>query len=576
MNSILPLLVVVTTVLHVLIQSDAYRYNCESFFSARRASRLLADRSYGPAGRVSKGSTQPSVAPAVSVMEKETPDASAPVESPPTPVAPVAEPPLVQAVEKISDPDPETEPRPEPVKSVEEIIMAQAQDEAKKNEDRSAQLNLLQQQLSKSLAKKQEVDDVISREIDILRTRIQDIEATERDGLSSITNVLASLRTAADEKNELIADSVNVVAQLKEVRSKVVETSIAALLDDSVVKKQDLVDVERDICADIYALITEIEGEIKSINYRINEIEKILKTFPSVADRKAAQAYSWADVENFQKLIMVSLESSIEERPKIGEFAQRFQAVMQRRGILLGETPLPVAVTNAMKNSGSDIASKSIAASSLNQSPAPKVTAPTYSISELAQKLEIKDNDELAAVAIDAAKKTGASFVKTLTSFGGVATSALSSDEFADSKRAASLGFNALQDTFEGIGESYEVFSKEWDDLKDGLPDDGIDSPEYFKKFQSGLQKVTSSNDLKSALSGVSSSSSKTFTEYGVSLKLLAEAISNKMTYSEAWLQASSEISEAFKVFLVSFTLLGSRTVRDVINRQDRQLPPGK
>merc|ERR1711988_885873 len=136
--------------------------------------------------------------------------------------------------------------------------------------------------------------------------------------------------------NELIADSVNVVAQLKEVRSKVVETSIAALLDDSVVKKQDLVDVERDICADIYALIAEIEGEIKSIELRIVEIEKILKTFPSVADRKAAQAYSWADVETFQTLIMGSLESSPEQRSKIG-FVERFQSVMNRRGILLGE-----------------------------------------------------------------------------------------------------------------------------------------------------------------------------------------------------------------------------------------------
>lgn len=301
-----------------------------------------------------------------------------------------------------------------------------------------------------------------------------------------------------------------------------------------------------------------------------------MKTFPSVADRKAAQAYSWADVEEFQKLIMVSLDRSIEERSKIGEFAQRFQAVMRRRGILLGETPLPIAVADAMKNSGSEIASTSAKVSSMSQSPVPKVSTPTYSISELAQKLEIKENDELAAVAVDAAKKTGASFVKTLTSFGGVTASALKSDEFADSKRAASLGLNALQDTFEGIGESYEVFSKEWDDLKDGLPDDGINSPEYFKKFQNGLQKVTSSGDLKSALSGVSSSSSKTFNEYGAAFQLFTQAIGNKMTYSEAWLQASSEISEAFKVFLVSTTLLSSRAVRDVINRQDRQLPPGK
>merc|ERR1719440_890116 len=120
---------------------------------------------------------------------------------------------MVQAEEKTppaavpdkipEEPDQEPKIQPEPVKSVEEIIMVQAQDEAKKNQDRNAQLNLLQQQLSKSLAKKQEVDDVISREIDVLRIRIQDIEGTDREGLDSITGVLASLRTTADQKNEL-------------------------------------------------------------------------------------------------------------------------------------------------------------------------------------------------------------------------------------------------------------------------------------------------------------------------------------------------------------------------------------
>ena len=249
---------------------------------------------------------------------------------------------------------------------------------------------------------------------------------------------------------------------------------------------------------------------------------------------------------------------------------------MQRRGILLGETPLPTVVANVMKESDSDMINKFPASSSVSGSSVPKMTTPSYSISELAQKLEVKENDELAAVAVDAAKKTGISFARTLTSLTGVTVGALSTDEFAESKRAASLGFNALQDAIESIGESYQVFGKEWGDLKDGLPDDGINSPEYFEKFQNGLRKVASSVELKSALSGVSSSSSKTFSEYGDALKLLAQAIGNRMTYSEAWIKASGEISEAFKVLLVSTTLLSSRAVKNVINRQDRQLAPGE
>ena len=120
------------------------------------------------------------------------------------------------------------------------------------------------------------------------------------------------------------------------------------------------------------------------------------------------------------------------------------------------------------------------------------------------------------------------------------------------------------------------VFNKEWDGLKEDLPKEGIESPEYFKKFQSGLQKVTSSRDLKASLSGVSSSSSKFFSEYVEAITLLTKALGNKMTYSDAWVQASSESVEAFKVLLFSSTLLGSRAGGYVINTRDRQLSPGK
>ena len=60
--------------------------------------------------------------------------------------------------------------------------------------------------------------------------------------------------------------------------------------------------------------------------------------------------------------------------------------------------------------------------------PVPRSTTPSFSISELA-RLEVKENDELAAVAYDAAKKTGL-LVKTLASFGGVTAGALGSMNF--------------------------------------------------------------------------------------------------------------------------------------------------
>ena len=106
-------------------------------------------------------------------------------------------------------------------------------------------MDLLQAQLSKSIAKKLEVEDVISREISVLRLKIEDIEAAETAAQASLQEVLLSLRKAAESKNELITDSKGVVAQLKEVRSKITESSILVLLESSIEQKQALVDVER-------------------------------------------------------------------------------------------------------------------------------------------------------------------------------------------------------------------------------------------------------------------------------------------------------------------------------------------
>ena len=123
-------------------------------------------------------------------------------------------------------------------RTVEDIIIAQTQEQGKNMADRSAQLNILQQQLNKSLAKKQEVDVVVSREIDGLRSRIKEIEIVERDGLVSMQKVLSSLREAAESKNELIAESNEVVKQLEDVLSKVSEASIASLLETSITQKR--------------------------------------------------------------------------------------------------------------------------------------------------------------------------------------------------------------------------------------------------------------------------------------------------------------------------------------------------
>ena len=514
----------------------------------------LAVKNYGPGARVSRPVVASSI-PATTIV----PSAVAVV---PSAVAVV--PSAVAAVEPQTTADVLYEPIVVDTRSLEEVIQQQAESQARGIAERQKQLTLLQSQLTKSIAKKEEIEDVISREINGLRARIQDIEASELAGLGSLREVLTSLRGSAESKNALITDSKAVVAQLKEVRNKIAESTILSLLESSIDQKQALVDIERDICADIYSLIFEVEIEIERVQFKLKEINKILKSFPVGEDREAARKYSWSDVETFQKQLLASTESSINGNSKIGDFSGRLNAVMQRRGILLGETPLPRVLSDAVKV----VANKSIAQSSFVK---PSVN-PSLSISELSMKLEKQDDNELKNVATDALKKTVKSLVSSLASFTGASASALATDEFAESKKAGSLGLNAIKDAGVGIRSAYESLSFGLKETMDSLPN-GIESEDYIGTVSGGIKTTLASPVFKSSIASISEGTQKFIQEYATAFSLLTGAIGSKLSDSSSFTRSSSETIEALKVLLVSVTILGSRQVQ-VITKSNRLLPP--
>ena len=241
---------------------------------------------------------------------------------------------------------------------------------------------------------------------------------------------------------------------------------------------------------------------------------------------------------------------------------------MQRRGILLEEVPLPRMITDVMTMNEDQ---QSLQIPEMDQ---PIAQSPSFSISELTQKLEGKTDEELGAVVTDALRKSGSSLVKTLGSAIGLTSDVISSDDFNRSKRAANLGFSALQDAFEGIGDAYVSFGNEWKSLQENLPEEGVESPQYLSSMSTELKRISDSSDIKASLSSVSKSTGKTVEEYSTAAKVLLTAIGDRMSKSTNWTRSSSELGDALKVLLVSTTILGSRTVRNVIERSDRLLPP--
>jgi hypothetical protein len=133
---------------------------CQSPAARSTTFLFMSQKKYGIGNRVS--------IPAPSSPSATAPTPAAAAATPPSPVpaapfasAAVEERPVVVETEPVVVPEieePAADPEPkEDTRSIEDIIIDQTRAETKNRDDRSAQLNLLQQQLKKSLAKKQEV-----------------------------------------------------------------------------------------------------------------------------------------------------------------------------------------------------------------------------------------------------------------------------------------------------------------------------------------------------------------------------------------------------------------------------------
>lgn len=197
-----------------------------------------------------------------------------------------------------------------PELSAEEKLRLKINEETFTRNERMKGLSLLQKQLSKSVARKQEVEQMLISEVDTLRNVIEGEIEGEIVRLGQLESLYTSFRDLFVSKTVLVDSESKILEQMKAVRDLISEQVVLIQLDSAVLKKDELISIEKTICTDIKNCLDEVNTEISETKGKIAYLQTVLTSLPSSTDESgyAARSYSWEEIESLEQKIIQSVE----------------------------------------------------------------------------------------------------------------------------------------------------------------------------------------------------------------------------------------------------------------------------
>ena len=199
-----------------------------------------------------------------------------------------------------------------PELSAEEKLRLRINKETVTRNERMKGLSLLQKQLSKSVARKQEVEQMLIKEVVTLRNVIDGEIEGEAVRLGELESLYTSFRDLFVSKTVLLDSEVKILEQMKAVRDMVNEQVVLVQLDSAILKKGELISIEKTICTDIKTCLDEVNAEISETKSKIVYLQTVLLSLPSSTDEAgyAARSYSWEEIESLEQKLIQSVEVS--------------------------------------------------------------------------------------------------------------------------------------------------------------------------------------------------------------------------------------------------------------------------
>lgn len=144
---------------------------------------------------------------------------------------------------------------------------------------RSVQSKELQTQLTRSVARRKEIEDVIVSELTVLAGKLREEDEQEKMRLADLKLLFQRLSEAMTTKRDLVKAEVAIKEEMQDVQRKVSESAILAQLNSAIEKKASLVSIEENIIVDIEATKEEVAIEIDSTEEKLKRLQKVIQVF---------------------------------------------------------------------------------------------------------------------------------------------------------------------------------------------------------------------------------------------------------------------------------------------------------
>ena len=447
-----------------------------------------------------------------------------------------------------NEPEPETEPVP-----LEEQLRQEVALEATAIEERARQSTLLQTQIQRSVSRRKEVEEIIIRELSVLRERIQNEKDEESDRYNRLQSLSINFNKVISDKEVIIKRETGLLQEMNDLGTRINEKIILNQLNEAIDKKQNLISIESDIFLDLQVGLKQVTQEIDLTQSKLDRLQDLLKTLPSPDDRDAVRQYGWLDVEALEKELLSNSEERKERGVKVQVLLEKFEEVIMRRGAVLGEIPKFVNEFKTQKNNQVNNIDSSSSSSESSQSKTPRVSKNIPSVQETRLVLRDQSNDELQRVALEAVVNTGRSIVKILVGLIDTSSTFLKSEEATDSKKAIELAANAATEAAGSLGQTFETIKDTWDVSVGDAAD--------FESLIKGVQSVFQSKDVKGSLSSVGAQLKKSGQEISTAAQISTSKVGKEIQSNNGLGDALDDAKEGVSLLAAASAVVGTRAI---------------
>lgn len=262
---------------------------------------------------------------------------------------------------------------------------------------------------------------------------------------------------------------------------------------------------------------------------------------------------------------------------KIESFVTIFDELMQRRGLVLGEnTVLSADLAQSLQSSPSEDSTTVVVEAEMIGDTASASSGYFYSSTKTASmdpiKLNLETNEDLSAVALQAAQQTAVSALTASGSLLGAAQSFWNSEAKDTSQQSLASAVQHLQNASSLVSEGVAAVGEAW---QSGLGNTtSIETTdEYMVRLARAVKNVFRSGTIRKKLFAASGQVKESVQDIATASKVTARHVQDDLATNASWNASVKNLAQSLGALAKVFTIGMQQFISPMM--ATRTLPPG-